>query len=207
MNEPDTSDLILDAAEELFARQGFAATTVKQIGAAAGVNPALIHYYFGNKEGLYRALLGRLFGTIMERGGERLAASPSPGAALRAIIETQSETMLEHPAFPRLMARELVDHGMSHASDQVATLSTTLFQRLCDLIRGGQDAGIFRDDLDPRFAAVSVVSLIPYFHIARPVVAALLGSGPDGPSPETARAYARHAAGFVLAALAPSPKP
>ena len=205
MSEIETSDTILDAAEELFARQGFAATTTKQIGTAAGVNPALIHYYFGNKEGLYRALLRRLFETIIAKGGRQLASSPAPDAAVRALVGVQSETMVAHPSFARLLARELVDQGMTHAGEHVARLSDTLFRRLCELIRGGQEAGIFRRDMDPRFAAVSVVSLVPYFHIARPVVGILLDSGPDGPDEDAMRAYGRHAAEFALAALAARP--
>jgi AcrR family transcriptional regulator len=206
MSEIETSDSILDAAEELFARQGFAATTTKQIGSAAGVNPALIHYYFGNKEGLYRALLRRLFESIIARGGQQLAAKPAPDVAVRALVGIQSDIMVEHPSFPRLLARELVDHGMTHADDSLSRLSETLFRRLCELIRGGQEAGIFRRDMDPRFAAVSVVSLVPYFHIARPVVGVLLESGPEGPDEEAMRAYGRHAAEFALAALAAPPE-
>ena len=205
MSETATSDTILDAAEELFARQGFAATSTKQIGAAAGVNPALIHYYFGSKEGLYRALLSRLFESIMARGAEQLAASPPPDVAVRALVGVQSETMVAHPSFPRLLARELVDHGMTHAGESITRLSETLFRRLCDLVRAGQEAGMFRRDMDPRFAALSVVSLVPYFHIARPVVGILLDSGPDGPDEEAMRAYGRHAAEFALAALAARP--
>ena len=205
MSDQDTSDAILDAAEELFAKQGFAATTTKQIGSAAGVNPALIHYYFGNKEGLYRALLRRLFESIMARGAEQLATSPPPDAAVRALIGIQSDTMVAHPSFPRLLARELVDHGMTHAGDSLNRLSETLFRRLCELIQGGQEAGIFRPDMDPRFAAVSTISLVPYFHIARPVVGVLLDCGPAGPDEAAMRAYGRHAAEFALAALAARP--
>jgi TetR/AcrR family transcriptional regulator len=205
MSDSETPDVILDAAEDLFAKQGFAATSVKQIGAAAGVNPALIHYYFGSKEGLYRALLRRLFEAIMSGAGQRLGEAPTPEAAVRAIVRTQSETMVAHPSYPRLLGRELVDHGMSHGGEYIAHLSETLFRRLHEMIRHGQDAGIFRADMDPRFAALSVVSLVPYFHIARPVVGVLLGTAPDGPDEETMRAYGRHAADFVLAALAAHP--
>ncbi|HET6230896.1 MAG TPA: helix-turn-helix domain-containing protein, partial [Longimicrobiaceae bacterium] len=85
-----TADLILDAAETLFARQGFTATTIKQIGSAAGVNPALIYYHFGNKEALYRELLGRLFGTIVTQGGGLLDGEMRPDAAVRGLVEMQS---------------------------------------------------------------------------------------------------------------------
>ena len=196
-----TAEAILDAAEPLFGSQGFAATTIKQIGAAAGLNPALIYYYYGSKEELYRALLRRLFGTLAERGAERLANVSSPEEAIRALLALQNETMLGRPSLPRIMAREMADHGAAHAQEGIAHLSATLFARLHALIQHGQAIGTIRGDLDARFAAVSTVSLIPYFHIARPAVAILMGDS-DEITQEQMEAYARHAADFVLAALA-----
>lgn len=196
-----TAEAILDAAEGLFAVQGFAATTIKQIGRAAGLNPALIYYYFGSKEELYRRLLQRLFGTIAARGSAGLAESPSPEAAVRALMSVQSQVLSEHPSIPRLMARELADYGASHAQEGIAQLAATAFARLLAFIEQGQRAGVFRADMDPRFAAISAISLIPYFHIFKPAAGILLGQ--DGePTPEQMQAYACHAAGFVLAALA-----
>jgi TetR/AcrR family transcriptional regulator len=197
-----TAEAILDAAEPLFGSQGFAATTIKQIGAAAGLNPALIYYYFGSKEELYRALLNRLFGTLAERGAERLATVSSPREAIRVLLALQSETMRRSPSLPRILAREMADHGAAHAQEGIAHLSATLFARLHALIQHGQAAGTFRADLDARFAAISTVSLLPYFHIAQPAVAILMGET-QPLTAELSEAYARHAAEFVLAALAP----
>jgi TetR/AcrR family transcriptional regulator len=199
-NQAETAAAILDAAEPLFARQGFAATTIKQIGAAAGVNPALIYYWFGSKEELYRALLQRLFTTMATRGSERLAAAPSPEAAVRALVGLQHEVLSEHPSIARLMAREMADHGAEHAQEGFAQLAATAFARLLAFIQEGQRAGVFRDDLDPLFAAISTISLIPYLHIFKPAAAILLGATGD-PPPEQMDAYARHAAEFALSAL------
>lgn len=199
-DEAETAVAILDAAEQLFAQQGFAATTIKQLGAAAGVNPALIYYYFGSKEELYRRLLTHLFSTIARRGSERMAAATSPEAAVRALLGVQSEVMREHPSVPRLMAREMADHGAEHAQEGFAQLAATAFARLLAFIQEGQRAGVFRDDLDARFAAISSISLIPYFHIFKPAVGILLGGAGD-PTPEQVDAYALHAAEFALAAL------
>lgn len=199
-NQAETAAAILDAAEPLFAQQGFAATTIKQIGAAAGVNPALIYYWFGSKEDLYRALLQRLFTGLAARGSEQLAAAPSPEAAVRGLLAVQSQVLSAHPSLPRLIAREMADHGAAHAQEGIAQLAATAFKQLCVLIEEGQRAGLFRDDMDPHFAAISCVSLIPYFHIFKPAVGMLLG-GTGDPTPEQMEAYARHAAEFALAAL------
>lgn len=199
-NEAESAAAILDAAETLFAVQGFASTTIKQIGAAAGVNPALIYYYFGSKEELYRRLLRRLFFTISAHGSERLAAAASPQDAVRALLGVQSQEMRAHPSLPRLIAREMADHGAAHAQEGIAQLAATAFAGLLAFIEEGQRAGVFRADLDPRFAAISTISLIPYFHIFKPAVGILLGTGGE-PTPEQMDAYALHAAEYALAAL------
>lgn len=54
---PETRQEILDAARNLFAERGFAGASIRGVAAAAGVDPALVHHYFGTKEGLFRAAL------------------------------------------------------------------------------------------------------------------------------------------------------
>jgi len=58
---PDTREVILTAAGELFAELGFERTTMRAVAARADVDPALIHHYFGNKEGLVKAMIDSVF--------------------------------------------------------------------------------------------------------------------------------------------------
>lgn len=206
-NDAATPDQILDAAEALFAKQGFAATTIKQIGAAAGLNPALIYYYFGDKEKLYRELLRRTFGRFVGEAASRVGAAVPPEDAIRALIGWQAEALGGHPTLPRLIAREMLDAQGERAREEIARLAAGPFARLCAVIEEGQRAGVFRADMSARFAAISAVSLLPYAHIARPAVGVMLGGGVEGPAPEQMEAYARHAAEFVLSALAVRPDP
>lgn len=200
-------DAILDAAEQLFAARGLAATTVKQIGAAARVNSALLYYYFPSKEALYDAVLDRLVGGFVAAGGVTLDHARSPHDAVRALIEWQARALSARPQLPRLLARELADHGARHAEGPLTGLAARLFSRLCDVIKEGQRQHLFRADVDPAFAAISTISQVAYAFIARPAVGILLGQGIDGPGDETLRDFARHAADFALAALDPSPRP
>src|SRR5438445_13526178 len=101
---------ILDAAEQLFARGAFEPTTIKQIGAAAKQNPALIYYYFGSKEQLYHAVLQRLVSGMLELGGAAFDAATAPADAIRGLVRAQVEFLLGHPNAPKLLVRELIDH-------------------------------------------------------------------------------------------------
>jgi TetR/AcrR family transcriptional regulator len=204
--EPSTRNSILDAAEELFARQGYVATTIKQIGAQAGVNTALLYYYFGDKQSLYREMLERVFSGFATAGGA-IDAAPTPEAAIRGFVMLQVELLAARPHLPRLIARELADHEAEHAEEQIAQIAAGVFERLCALIRDGQRAGAFRAEMDPRFAAISTIAQVIYLHIARPAVGILLGYGQQGAPAETVRDFGRHAADFALAALKAPPAP
>jgi TetR/AcrR family transcriptional regulator len=199
--DTDSRDQILDAAEQLFAEQGFARTTIKQIGRAAGVNSALLYYYFADKEKLYQEVLRRLVGNLVERTSSSLDRPGPPELRLRALVAAQAEAIASNPRFPRLLVRELAESDGTHAVGQLHVIAATTFRRLCDLVREGQATGVFRRGLDPRFAAISIVSQVAYFAIARPAIRILLSTGAAGPSLETLRAFARHAADFALAAL------
>jgi TetR/AcrR family transcriptional regulator len=207
MEASPSKEQILDAAERLFAAQGFSATTIKQIGQAGGVNSALLYYYFGDKEGLYRAVLSRLMTRLVSRTMGRLGADASPVLKIRGFIEAQVETFMANPQLPKLFMREMLDHDASHAVEQIQHLAATSFKGLCDTIAEGQRQGTFRSDIDPKFAAISTVGQVVYFFLARPAVRILLGAGDDGPSPATTQAFARHAADFSLAALSSSSDP
>lgn len=194
-------DQILDAAEQLFSRQGFAGTTIKQIGAEAGVNPALLYYYFADKQSLYRDMLERMVGRFVVEAAALLKPGQDPEASIRALVSLQVEYMGARPHIPRLIARELADHGAAHAVGAVTQVSVGVFQRLVGIIQAGQANGRFRAELDPRFAAISTIAQVIYLLIARPIAGILLGHGPEGPPMDVLRAFGGHAADFALAAL------
>ena len=199
--QTQTSDLILDAAERLFARQGFTATTIKQIGKEADVNPALLYYYYDSKETLYRAMLQRILGQLLARGSDAIERATSHADRIRAFVRAQARLLADHPHFPQLFVREMVDHQASHAEEAITSTAAGAFKRLCDVIVAGQQDGVFHRSLDPRFAAISIIAQVAYFVIARPAVGLLLGHGPGGPPAELSERVFAHAEEFALAAL------
>ncbi|HUQ81043.1 MAG TPA: CerR family C-terminal domain-containing protein [Gemmatimonadaceae bacterium] len=203
---PPTPDLILDAAERLFARKGFAATTIKQIATDARVNSALLYYYYDSKETLYRAMLQRILSQLLARGTDAVERATSHTDRIRAFIRAQTKLLAEHPHFPQLLVREMVDHQAAHAEQAITSTAAGAFKRLCDVIVAGQKDGVFRPALDPRFAAISIIAQVAYFAIARPAVGILLGHGTAGPPPELAERYFAHAEDFALSALLALPE-
>ena len=75
-SEPDPARArLVRAGLRLFAQQGFAATTTRELAQAAGVNVASISYYFGDKAGLYRAVFFEPLGEIAD-GIAAFSAAP-----------------------------------------------------------------------------------------------------------------------------------
>lgn len=197
----DTRTAILDAAAPLFARQGLDSTTIKEIGRAAGVNPALLYYYFADKAALYAAVLERLVTRFPARLAEAAVMNVAPREAVAAVIRMQAEIFLEEPYLPRLIARELADHEARHAAPVIRQHAQRLLGALADLIRRGQESGAFRLDLKPELTAVSCLGQLNWYCIAGPAMDLILDRENVARDPASVRRFAEHVVTFTLAGL------
>lgn len=95
---PEGAIRILQAAMELFARKGYAATSVREIVQEADVTNPMLYYYFNNKEGVFTRLIDLLFGSIEQRVTEALEASQaSLEEQVRHILAAHLDGALESP--------------------------------------------------------------------------------------------------------------
>lgn len=98
---PDTRAAILEAARALFAERGYAGTSMRAIGAAAGVDPALVHHYFGRKDDLFMASLQVPFDP---REALRDVVSAGPADAGEGLVRTFLSVWDDPELQPRLVA-------------------------------------------------------------------------------------------------------
>lgn len=105
----DPSAAILGAAQALFAQNGFAGTSTRSIAEGAGVNLAMIHYYFGNKEQLYRRVVELEFSELFQRIREALEQDPEPSHFVESIPAFLLDLHRQHPHLRRIMIREMID--------------------------------------------------------------------------------------------------
>lgn len=120
--ETDTQQRLLDAAEALFAEQGFADTSLRAITARAQANLAAINYHFGSKDALVRAVFSRRLRPLSEERLARLAALNAGGqpvtveAVLDGFIEPSLRLRREGPhgeSFTRLLGRAQIEGSES----------------------------------------------------------------------------------------------
>src|SRR4051812_28879869 len=164
---------ILDAAERLFAQQGYDATSLTQVGAAAGVSRGTPGYFFRSKAELYQAVLDRSFAEVSEavRAGRAraLASNESPETILAGAVSDYFDFLAARPNFVRLIEREALNggrlpEGLSHISAGQEALAAISVELGLDDAPSGEAAQLL----------LSIISLcwFPMIH-ARTVAAAV----------------------------------
>src|SRR5208283_3789640 len=98
---------LLQAAEEVFAEQGFAGATTSAIARRAGVPKANLHYYFATKEGLYRAVVARVLTAWLEAASS-FDTSEDPRQALSAYISAKMDLARAMPLASRIWSAEIM---------------------------------------------------------------------------------------------------
>jgi len=113
-----TKERILSAAEELFARHGFAGASLRAVTAAANVNLAAVNYHFGSKDNLINEVFRRRLDQLTETRMQALKSAkqlknPSLDDVLRAFVDPAFELTRDHSggaAFMRVLARAYAEH-------------------------------------------------------------------------------------------------
>lgn len=140
---------IIEKAEELFATQGYEGTTVRDIADAAGVNLAMISYYFGSKEKLLEAL----FIERMNATRHRIEAvvnnqSLTPFQKIETLIDEYITRVEEKEAFYKIMLSEQVINKNTVVMKLLKELKLTYARLISSVIEEGQKQKVFRKDVD-----------------------------------------------------------
>lgn len=166
---------LLSAARSLFAKHGYAAVSTRALAEAAQVNPAMISYYFDNKQGLYEAMLSDTFQPLVERLGTLLGSAADQPRPIRTFLEAYMRTLGANPWMPPLILREVVAEGGRLRGWFIQQFASKGGGLLTQLIKREQEAGRLRADLDPTLAALSLVSLAVFPFVAMPVASEVFG--------------------------------
>ena len=179
---------ILAAALSEFAAKGFAGARVARIARRARVNKRMLYHYFGNKDGLFREILGRKLG---ERMAWATAAPDDPADWLAYWLDTACRDT----DWVRLMQWEALEQGPAEVTRGAERDRASRWA--VDQMRRRQAQGLVAPDLDPAQALLSMVALTT-FPVAFPQITRLL-TGLDPADPEFLRQRAEFLRRFARA--------
>lgn len=166
----DQRALLLDAAIALFSERGIAATSLRAIAQAAGVTPALLHYYFTSKDSLVETMIVERIAPFFATSTVPLDAPlASPRATLRKFIETHMRNIASNPWMPRLMVREVLSDGGALRARMQTQFAATIAPKTVALIAAAQQRGEIRSDLNPLLIGISLIGIAVFPFAAAPV--------------------------------------
>jgi TetR/AcrR family transcriptional regulator len=143
----ETRNLILEAAENEFARWGFHSARLSDMADIVGVTRTSVLYHFKDKPSLYQAVLEKAFTDLSDRVIEGLEAESDPAKQIEGMIETWIEYSAARPTLARLFMREVADAENGFRAE-VEELVSPLFSRVIECIESGGNSGAFRK-IDP----------------------------------------------------------
>ena len=189
LGDSDAREALLETARELFANRPYRTVTLREVARYAGVDAALVRYYFGGKAGLFEAMIRETLAPVLaalrhagehptqtsaEQSQPRQTASGQQQA--EHLMQTYYRIMGRHPHLPRLVFRILSEGDdlepfsiLSRVFSDVVQASDSWLKQA--LLLPGQ----FDQSVNPQFARLSFVSLMVFPLIAPPLILRRLG--------------------------------
>jgi len=182
----ETERRILDAAHEVFVRAGTAGARTLEIAKAAGVNPALLHYYFRTKERLAEAVFKRAAGQLLPAVIRILGSDASLEDKVEQVVEVELQFLSKAPYLPAYILSELAHHP-DRAPQLIAAVTgeapVALGAQVRTVLAKQIDARVRErtmHPISPDQFAVNLLALCVFPFAARPLFMAMFGIDQKG---------------------------
>lgn len=161
--------LILDAARTVFHLRGMDGARMQEIAETAGLNQALLHYYFRSKEKLFSAVFEQDFNdmlavhsSVLEKGGDLFDH-------IRSFVQAKITFLQQHPYLPQFVLMELKRHPELWACRLEHKRKQGYAQAVKKLVKDAEQRGLIRPT-DPLQLMTNIISLCTHPFLARPMI-------------------------------------
>lgn len=176
IQDKSTEDKILDAAYEEFTEKGFDGSRMQSIASRAGINKALLHYYYRSKD--------KLFDKVFERTTQELpnyiemivSTDMDFEQKVRIIIEKYIDFIYQHPQIPSFIINELNRRPNNLANligKRLGVIEKKIPQKIDEMIKKEVESGNIREISVEDFI-VNLLALCVFPFISRPIIANIL---------------------------------
>lgn len=170
----DKKDHILDVAERVFSDNGFDGASTRMISGEAGVNMAMLNYYFGSKEGLFLAVFERKissFQTLLQNIGND--GSMSSWDKLDKCIENYVDRIIVNNCFQKLINREMSMSKRWDLTDKITEILMVNVMEFKKIFDEGIKNGSFYEDIDTQLITATIFGTKNYI-INTPHISSLM---------------------------------
>lgn len=176
--EKDTENKILRAAEEEFLAKGFLGARTTSIAEKAGVNHAMLHYYFRTKEKLFERIISEkvaMIGNIVAQSMD--TEDKSVEGIIEKVIEKHLEFLNANPELPRFLIGELYSESerAEMLKEKIRKIAPEVIQRFQRILDAAAIEGKIIA-MNARMLLIDIISLNVFPYLASPLVNTLLGN-------------------------------
>jgi len=165
---------ILLIAEKLFAEEGFDGASVRTIAKAAGVNVAMISYYFGSKEKLLEAIITYRVSGLSMQLDTILHSDISPYEKIDKLVELYISKINKNKSMYQIVHTELSSKRKIMDMASFTETKRKNLQSLQDIVKQGQQQGIFKKDVNVLLIPPTIMGTYFHFNMNRPYFENLL---------------------------------
>ncbi len=166
----------MQVAEELFARNGFAATSLREIGVALGIANASIIYHFPSKKKLYAAVLSRVADSVRQVTEHLEQDTGDPVERIRLMVDRFMAWGEVNPRYMQLVVRELMENRARISRARTLYLADVVDALRRPIEQARQHGCLW--EIDPELFLLHLIGSITYFIIAVPTVSRITNT-PD----------------------------
>lgn len=156
----EARELLLNAAVELFAEHGVAATTFAMIAKRAGLTPAMLHYYFTNRDALLDAVVDERLAVLLALVWDPVQPGTAADKMLQGVVERLLMGIERNPWVPSTWMREILNDDGLLRTRVVRRLPFVKIRLLGEAMARGQKDGSIHAEIDPVLIVFSAIGLV-----------------------------------------------
>lgn len=197
-----TEETILAAAKDIFMRKGFAGTRMQEVADEAGINKAMLHYYFRSKEKLFKVILSEAIDAMAPVIMRSLSTEKGVLAKIEDLVTNHISLLLERPYMPLFVMHELSQNRGQFVSDMMERhnaqpLLMAFFQQVLEEVASGEIR-----EINPLHLLMNTMSLTVFPFIMQPMITTAVGI-PDEMFQEVLVQRKKEVIDFIHASLRP----
>ncbi len=172
--ERNTEQLILNAAKKVFLRKGFDGARMQEIADEAGINKALVHYYYRSKDKLFNAIFTEAFSTLIPTIEELIEKEQGLFEKIWGVIDHYIDMLSNNPHLPMF-----IFHEISRNPERLLQFASNIGikpQKLISAIQREIDQGNIRP-VKPEHLIVNIIAMCIFPFVGRPMISGILMGG------------------------------
>ena len=174
--QKDTEGKILDAAKDVFQQKGMTGARMQEIADKAGINKALLHYYYRTKEKLFEKVFNIAFAIFIPKMQKIMISEKPVLEKIEFFIESYMDLLIKHPYIPGFIINELNRNPqilLDIFEKNIHIKENKLFEKFDEQIQAEVQKGIIKP-IDTRNLMTNVIALCVFPIVARPIIQGIM---------------------------------